>query len=101
MFDALCERHGVAICDSLDDLVETGRLLAVSPRPRGQRAACLVFSGLTLICAFSEWQDFDMLHVAEADDKWHFLSRILGRPILVIDHLSAPLLPLTQTDTTL
>ena len=45
VFDALCERHGVAICDSLDDLVETGRLLAVSPRPRGQRAACLVFSG--------------------------------------------------------
>ena len=63
--------------------------------PDVARRACLVFSGLTLICEFSEWQDFDMLHVAEADDKWHFLSRILGRPILVIDHLSAPLLPLT------
>lgn len=58
------------------------------------RRVCLVFAALTFACAFGEWQDFDYLHVSEADDRWHFLQRIVGHPILVIDHLSAPLLPL-------
>lgn len=54
----------------------------------------LVFQGLTLFCAISAWQDFEYLHVLQADDRWHLLQRVFGRPILVVDQLSAPLLPL-------
>ncbi|MFM9969081.1 MAG: acetate--CoA ligase family protein [Burkholderiales bacterium] len=45
VFDAVCTRYGVLTCDSLDDLIETSRLLAVAKRPRDKRAAFLVFSG--------------------------------------------------------
>lgn len=45
VFRALCRRVGVAQCDSLDQLVETARLLAAPARPAGRRAAVLVFSG--------------------------------------------------------
>ena len=54
----------------------------------------LLFQGLTLFCAVCAWQDFEYLHVVQADDRWHFLQRVFGRPILVVDQLSAPLLPL-------
>ena len=45
VFDALCRRYGVAQCDSLDELLESIRLLATGKRPAGSRAAMLVFSG--------------------------------------------------------
>lgn len=45
VFDALCRRYGVAQCDSLEQLVETARLLATARRPAGRRAAVLLFSG--------------------------------------------------------
>ena len=54
----------------------------------------IAFQALTLGCALAAWQDFNLLHVEQADDRWHFLQRIFGRPILVMDHFSAPLLPL-------
>ncbi|MFO0903997.1 MAG: proton-conducting transporter membrane subunit [Pirellulales bacterium] len=54
----------------------------------------LVFQAITLACALAAWQDFNLLHVSQADDRWHFLQRVFGRPILVMDHFSAPLLPL-------
>lgn len=60
------------------------------------RRVCLVFAALTFSCAVGEWQDFDFLHVAEADDAGHLLTSIVGHPVLVIDQLSAPLLPLTS-----
>jgi NADH-quinone oxidoreductase subunit M len=53
-----------------------------------------VFAGLSFLCAFAAWQDFGMLHALEADDKWHVMTRIIGRELFVIDTLSAPLLPL-------
>ncbi len=59
------------------------------------RRVCLVFATLTFLCAVGEWQDFDFLHVPEADDRGHFLTWLFGHPVLVIDQLSAPLLPLT------
>src|SRR5438132_8128986 len=58
------------------------------------RKWCLVFSGMTFICAASAWQDFELLHASQADDRWHLLSRLVGREVFVIDQLSAPLLPL-------
>ncbi len=54
----------------------------------------LVFQALTLASAVCAWQDFESLHVLRADDRWHFLQRLFGRPILVVDQLSAPLLAL-------
>lgn len=45
VFDALCRRTGVAQCDSLDELIESSRLLAAGKRPAGRRAAVLLFSG--------------------------------------------------------
>jgi acyl-CoA synthetase (NDP forming) len=45
VFEALCRRYAVARCDSLEQLVETSRLLAAGQRPAGPRTAMLVFSG--------------------------------------------------------
>lgn len=45
VFDALCRRYGVARCDTLEQLLETSRLLATARRPAGPRAAVLLFSG--------------------------------------------------------
>jgi acyl-CoA synthetase (NDP forming) len=45
IFDALCRRYGVAQCDSLDELIESSRLLATGKRPAGRRTAVLLFSG--------------------------------------------------------
>jgi len=58
------------------------------------RKWCLWFSGLTLACAIGAWLDFQFLDVVEADDRGHVLARLFGHRVLVIDHLSAPLLPL-------
>ena len=45
VFDALCTRYGVAQAHSLEQLIETSRLLAVARRPAGKRAGVLLFSG--------------------------------------------------------
>ncbi len=56
----------------------------------------LVFSGLALLCAFCEWQDFWLLHAHEADDPGHLMRLIFGREVLVLDELTAPLVPLVS-----
>ncbi len=59
------------------------------------RKASLFFFGLTLAFATGAWLDFQFLGVLAADDRGHLLSRLLGgHEVLVIDQLSAPLLPL-------
>jgi len=45
VFDAMCRRYAVARCESLDELIESSRLLATGKRPAGRRAAALIFSG--------------------------------------------------------
>lgn len=59
------------------------------------RNAALLFSGLALVCAAGEFVDFTVMHATQADDHFHLLTFLFGRPFLVIDQLSAPLLPLT------
>ena len=54
----------------------------------------LVISGFTLISTIGAWIDFHELHVLEADDCWHIMTYVIGREMLIIDQLSAPLLPL-------
>lgn len=54
----------------------------------------VVVCGLTLLCAVGAWLDFSSLHVFEAHDRWDFLSPLLTTDSLLVDELSAPLLPL-------
>ena len=63
--------------------------------PVQARTWSVVISGLTLMSAFAAWEDFGLLNAKEADDAWHLLRGLFGRELLVIDQLSAPLLPLT------
>ncbi len=72
-----------------------GALLTLRVRdPEIARRLSLAVSGLTLLCAFSAWQDFGTLHTFEAHDHWDLLSPLVGPEIVVVDELSAPLLPL-------
>ena len=58
------------------------------------RKWCLIACGFTLLVTIGAWQDFRLLGAVQADDHWRLLSRWTGHEILVIDQLSAPLLPL-------
>ncbi|MBT6498235.1 MAG: oxidoreductase, partial [Planctomycetaceae bacterium] len=62
--------------------------------PERMRRRALVISGLTLLLAIGTWQDFDTLHTFEAHDHWDVVVSLLGDDVVVIDELSAPLLPL-------
>ncbi len=62
--------------------------------PHQGRTWCLIASGLVLLGTTGAWLDFEQIHAVQADDAWHLLSRLVGHEILVIDQLSAPLLPL-------
>src|SRR5262249_44992392 len=52
----------------------------------------LAFSGAAFACTVVAWLGF---HLAgpDAEDGWGFTADLLGRPVLHIDELSAPLLP--------
>ena len=54
----------------------------------------LIATGMSLCFALGAWQDFGTLHTFEAHDRGDFVSPLLGGEALVIDELSAPLLPL-------
>ena len=54
----------------------------------------LVATGMSLCFALGAWQDFGTLDTFEAHDRGDFISPLLGGEALVIDRLSAPLLPL-------
>ena len=62
--------------------------------PHHARTRCLISSALTLLCCIGAWLDFEQSHARQADDAWHLLAQVVGREILTIDQLSAPLLPL-------
>ena len=54
----------------------------------------LAISSSTFVCAVGAWLDFGRMRTFEAHDQWDFLSHWLGPNGVVIDELSAPLLPL-------
>ena len=58
------------------------------------RAWCLAFSAITLVLAVGACCDFLWLGKFEAHDRWDALEYLTGHDLLVIDELSAPLLPL-------
>ncbi len=62
--------------------------------PHVARNWSLLFSGLALVSTSGAWLDFDYLNAVQADDSFHLLSHLAGRELLIMDELSAPLLPL-------
>ncbi|MCY2985650.1 MAG: proton-conducting transporter membrane subunit [Planctomycetota bacterium] len=68
---------------------------AITKRKEASQTIAIVFTWLTLICTGCEFFDFTMLNTFEASDHWDFISWVSQQKILVIDELSAPLLPLT------
>src|SRR5262249_31052747 len=62
--------------------------------PAVARRRSLVVSGLALACAVMAWWDFASSGSREAHDWWDPLARLVHKDLLIIDELSAPLLPL-------
>ncbi|MCA9268501.1 MAG: oxidoreductase [Planctomycetales bacterium] len=62
--------------------------------PEAARERTLIVATLTFACTVGAWLDFTNMHDFEAHDHWDFISRWLGPDAVVIDELSAPLLPL-------
>jgi NADH-quinone oxidoreductase subunit M len=62
--------------------------------PEIARKRALIVTGLTLCLSLGAWEDFNTLHTFEAHDHWDVISPLLGADAVVIDELSAPLLPL-------
>lgn len=54
----------------------------------------IAFQLATLGLATGAWLDFGTLHTFEAHDRWSLFTTFFGYELLVIDELSAPLLPL-------
>jgi NADH-quinone oxidoreductase subunit M len=65
---------------------------------KGERARTwsLRFSGVVLLLAFGGWLDFASLGASRAHDRWDLFVLLGHGPVLVIDELSAPLLPLAS-----
>ncbi len=62
--------------------------------PEMARKRALIVTGLTLFFAVGAWEDFSTLRRFEAHDHWDLITPWLGSDAVVIDELSAPLLPL-------
>ncbi len=58
------------------------------------RQWCLIVSTITFAFTLAEWEDFSLLGTYEAHDHWDLTRIWFGRELLVIDELSAPLLPM-------
>jgi NADH-quinone oxidoreductase subunit M len=56
----------------------------------------LIVCSLAFVCTVGAWLDFSTMHTFEAHDHWDPLSTWLGPDAVVIDELSAPLLPLAS-----
>ncbi|HVT26511.1 MAG TPA: oxidoreductase, partial [Lacipirellulaceae bacterium] len=54
----------------------------------------LIATGMSLALAVGGWIDFGTLNAFEAHDRGDLMSALLGPEVLLIDRLSAPLLPL-------
>lgn len=72
-----------------------GTLLVVGVRDLEERMKrAITISALTFVSTFGAWLDFSRLRSFRAHDHWNLLSRMFGSDAVVIDELSAPLLPL-------
>lgn len=69
-------------------------VVALSRDPQHANQRAVLFSALTLAFTVGAWFDFEFLGVPIAADHGHLPLRLFGRECLVIDELSAPLMPL-------
>lgn len=53
-----------------------------------------IAAGLGLLLATAAWIDLGLTHVFEAHDRWDLTELLFGVDLLVVDELTAPLLPL-------
>lgn len=60
------------------------------------RRHSLLIGALALACSVGAWLDFGSLHTFEAHEPWRLINQLVGADVLVIDELSAPLLPLAS-----
>lgn len=70
-----------------------GAVTARCEHPPKARRWSLLFTGTTLLCTLLAWLDFATLHTFEAEDRWEMMTRLIGHELLIVDELSAPLLP--------
>lgn len=68
--------------------------VGLTRNPDQARRRSLYASLLALVATIGVWLDFGLLQVPAARAPWDLLGHWLGRPMLVVDELSAPLLPL-------
>ncbi len=66
-----------------------------APRVDDAKRTAGLFAGFTLAATVAAWIDFYSLHAAVAQDSWDVIERFTTFDFLVVDELSAPLLPLT------
>ncbi len=67
----------------------------IRDRDRARRHSLMACT-LTFAFAMAAWIDFSFLDALQDHDRWDLVARLVGRPLLVIDGLSAPLLPLVS-----
>ncbi|MCI0681646.1 MAG: oxidoreductase [Gemmataceae bacterium] len=63
-------------------------------RPEATRRWSVLASGLAFLCTVGACVDFHTLRTNQAADGWDLFRDLTGRELLVLDQLSAPLLPL-------
>lgn len=68
--------------------------VALTRDPESAWRRVLGICGLTFACTVGAWLDFNRMHTFEAHDHWDLITPWLGKDVVVIDELSAPLLPL-------
>lgn len=61
---------------------------------RSARLRALVTTAVTLLLTLGEWRDFVSLHTFEAHDRWDAFAWLMHWDVLVVDELSAPLIPM-------
>jgi NADH-quinone oxidoreductase subunit M len=60
------------------------------------RYFCLALASATFACTLAAWFDFNWSHFTTAHDQWDLVEWITGHDWIVVDELSAPLLPLVS-----
>ena len=59
------------------------------------RRLAIIFSGVALLGSSAAWLDLVYLHQFQAVDRWSLLRTLFGFDPLIIDELSAPLIPVS------
>lgn len=69
-------------------------VVARARNPETAQRECVFFSLLALVSTIGAWRDFNTLRTFQAHDPWDLMTYLFGYDFLIIDELSAPLLPL-------